>query len=167
MLRVLTAMIGACVSASVGQILVRRGMLQVGELAGWSPRYLATYFWHALTNPYVVAGTVGSASSAGGQALRAARSSTRLTSGALQADPFRVACPLPLSRTAIALSERPSPRSCCARGTIRAYAVTAWSRFTPARFLAVFCPHLATPCSVDGHVECSGPRPTSRRATAL
>lgn len=61
MLRVLTAMIGACVSASVGQILVRRGMLQVGELAGWSPRYLAAYFWHALTNPYVIAGTVGNA----------------------------------------------------------------------------------------------------------
>jgi drug/metabolite transporter (DMT)-like permease len=61
MMRVLTAMIGACVSASVGQILVRRGMLQVGELAGWSPRYLAAYFWHALTNPYVIAGTVGNA----------------------------------------------------------------------------------------------------------
>ena len=61
MLRVLTAMIGACVSASVGQILVRRGMLQVGELAGWSPRYLAAYFWHALTNPYVIAGTIGNA----------------------------------------------------------------------------------------------------------
>ncbi len=61
MMRVLTAMIGACVSASVGQILVRRGMLQIGELAGWSPRYLAGYFWHALTNPYVIAGTVGNA----------------------------------------------------------------------------------------------------------
>ena len=61
MLRVLTAMIGACVSASIGQILVRRGMLQIGELAGWSPRYLASYFWHALTNPYVIAGTVGNA----------------------------------------------------------------------------------------------------------
>jgi drug/metabolite transporter (DMT)-like permease len=61
MLRVLTAMIGACVSASVGQILVRRGMLQLGELRGWSPRYLAGYFWHALTNPWVIAGTVGNA----------------------------------------------------------------------------------------------------------
>src|SRR5262249_12975228 len=61
MLRVLTAMIGACISASVGQILVRRGMLQLGELRGWSPRYLAGYFWHALTNPWVIAGTVGNA----------------------------------------------------------------------------------------------------------
>ena len=61
MLRVLSAMIAACISASVGQILVRRGMLQIGELSGWSPRYLATYFWHALTNPWVAAGTVGNA----------------------------------------------------------------------------------------------------------
>ncbi len=61
MLRVLTAMIGACISASIGQILVRRGMLQVGELSGWSPRYLVTYFWHALSNPWVIAGTVGNA----------------------------------------------------------------------------------------------------------
>ncbi len=61
MLRVLTAMIGACISASVGQILVRRGMLQIGELSGWSPRYLATYFWHTLCNPWVIAGTVGNA----------------------------------------------------------------------------------------------------------
>ena len=61
MLRVVTAMIGACISASIGQILVRRGMLQIGELSGWSPRYLAAYFWHALTNPWVIAGTVGNA----------------------------------------------------------------------------------------------------------
>ncbi len=61
MLRVLTAMLGACIAASVGQILVRRGMLQVGELAGYSPRYLAAYFWHALCNPWVIAGTVGNA----------------------------------------------------------------------------------------------------------
>ena len=61
MLRVITAMIGACISASVGQILVRRGMLQMGELSGWSPRYLVAYFWHALTNPWVIAGTVGNA----------------------------------------------------------------------------------------------------------
>jgi drug/metabolite transporter (DMT)-like permease len=61
MLRVLSAMFGACVAASIGQILVRRGMLQVGELAGWSPRYLVAYFWHALSNPWVIAGTVGNA----------------------------------------------------------------------------------------------------------
>ena len=61
MLRVVTAMIGACISASIGQILVRRGMLQIGELSGWSPRYLVAYFWHALSNPWVIAGTVGNA----------------------------------------------------------------------------------------------------------
>src|SRR6201998_1432229 len=61
MLRVLSAMLAACFPASVGQILVRRGMLQVGELAGWSPRYLVLYFWHALGNPWVIAGTVGNA----------------------------------------------------------------------------------------------------------
>jgi drug/metabolite transporter (DMT)-like permease len=61
MVRVLTAMIGACISASIGQILVRRGMLQIGELSGWSPRYLVAYFWHALSNPWVIAGTVGNA----------------------------------------------------------------------------------------------------------
>jgi len=59
--RVIIAMLGACVAAAIGQILVRRGMLQVGELAGWSPAYLVAYFWRALTNPWVVAGTVGNA----------------------------------------------------------------------------------------------------------
>lgn len=61
MFRVLAAMLGACIAASIGQILVRRGMLQVGELSGWAPRYLVAYFWHALTNPWVIAGTVGNA----------------------------------------------------------------------------------------------------------
>lgn len=61
MMRVFSAMFGACVAAAVGQILVRRGMLQVGELAGHAPRYLVAYFWRALTNPWVVGGTVGNA----------------------------------------------------------------------------------------------------------
>lgn len=61
MFKVIAAMLGACVAASIGQILVRRGMLQVGELSGWAPRYLVAYFWHALTNPWVIAGTVGNA----------------------------------------------------------------------------------------------------------
>ncbi|HVT57336.1 MAG TPA: DMT family transporter [Thermoanaerobaculia bacterium] len=61
MLRVLTAMTAACVSAAVGQILVRRGMQQVGPLTSWAPLQLVAYFWRALTNPYVVAGTVGNA----------------------------------------------------------------------------------------------------------
>jgi drug/metabolite transporter (DMT)-like permease len=61
MLRVLTAMTAACLAAAVGQILVRRGMQQVGPLSTWAPLPLAAYFWRALTNPYVIAGTVGNA----------------------------------------------------------------------------------------------------------
>jgi drug/metabolite transporter (DMT)-like permease len=61
MLRVITAMVVACVAASIGQILVRRGMIEVGALSGWSPGYLVAYFWRALTNPWVIAGTVGNA----------------------------------------------------------------------------------------------------------
>jgi drug/metabolite transporter (DMT)-like permease len=61
MMRTVLAMLGACLAAAIGQILVRRGMLQVGELAGWAPRYLAAYFWRALCNPWVIGGTVGNA----------------------------------------------------------------------------------------------------------
>src|SRR3979411_2089720 len=61
MLRVLTAMTAACLAAAVGQILVRRGMQQVGPLETWAPLPLLAYFWRALTNPYVIAGTVGNA----------------------------------------------------------------------------------------------------------
>ncbi len=48
----------AAASAAVGQILVRRGMQQVGSLETWSPLPVAIYFWHALCNPYVILGTV-------------------------------------------------------------------------------------------------------------
>ena len=58
MLRVLVAMIIATMSAAYGQILVRRGMLQVGSLENYAPWPLITYFWHALCNPYVIGGTV-------------------------------------------------------------------------------------------------------------
>jgi drug/metabolite transporter (DMT)-like permease len=61
MLRVLTAMTAACLAAAVGQILVRRGMQQVGPLDNWAPLPLLAYFWRALINPYVIAGTVGNA----------------------------------------------------------------------------------------------------------
>jgi drug/metabolite transporter (DMT)-like permease len=57
MLRVLIAMIIATGSAAFGQILVRRGMLQVGSLENYAPWPLITYFWHALCNPYVIGGT--------------------------------------------------------------------------------------------------------------
>jgi bacterial/archaeal transporter family protein len=58
MLRVVVAMIIATISAAYGQILVRRGMLQVGSLENYAPWPVITYFWHALCNPYVIGGTV-------------------------------------------------------------------------------------------------------------
>jgi len=58
MLRVVVAMTIAAGSAAFGQILVRRGMLQVGSLENYAPWPLITYFWHALCNPYVIGGTV-------------------------------------------------------------------------------------------------------------
>jgi len=58
MLRVVIAMIVATGSAALGQILLRRGMLEVGSLENYAPMALITYFWHALCNPYVIGGTV-------------------------------------------------------------------------------------------------------------
>ena len=58
MLRVIIAMTIATASAAYGQILVRRGMLQVGSLETYSPGPLIVYFWHALSNPSVIGGTV-------------------------------------------------------------------------------------------------------------
>jgi drug/metabolite transporter (DMT)-like permease len=57
MLRVIIAMTVAAGSAALGQILVRRGMQQVGSLENYAPLALAAYFWHALCNPYVIVGT--------------------------------------------------------------------------------------------------------------
>ncbi len=58
MLRVVIAMTIAAASAAFGQILVRRGMLQVGSLENYAPLALLAYFWHALCNPYVIGGTI-------------------------------------------------------------------------------------------------------------
>lgn len=58
MVRVIIAMTIAAASAAVGQILVRRGMEQVGPLEAYAPMQLASYFWQALCNPYVIGGTV-------------------------------------------------------------------------------------------------------------
>ncbi len=57
MLRVLIAMTIAAASAAVGQILVRRGMQQIGSLENYAPMALLTYFGHTVTNGYVIAGT--------------------------------------------------------------------------------------------------------------
>jgi len=58
MLRVVVAMTIAAASAAYGQILVRRGMLQVGSLENYAPWPLITYFWQALCNPFVIGGTI-------------------------------------------------------------------------------------------------------------
>jgi drug/metabolite transporter (DMT)-like permease len=58
MLRVAIAMTIAAACAAFGQILVRRGMLQVGSLEKYDLISLISYFWHALCNPYVIWGTV-------------------------------------------------------------------------------------------------------------
>jgi drug/metabolite transporter (DMT)-like permease len=58
MLRVIIAMTIAAASAALGQILVRRGMLQVGSLETYAPWPMIVYFWHALCNPYVIFGTI-------------------------------------------------------------------------------------------------------------
>jgi drug/metabolite transporter (DMT)-like permease len=58
MLRVLVAMTIAAASAAVGQILVRRGMQQIGSLENYAPLALVSYFWQALCNQYVIMGTV-------------------------------------------------------------------------------------------------------------
>ncbi len=58
MLRVVIAMTIAGLAAAFGQILVRRGMLEIGSLENYAPWPLITYFWHALCNPYVISGTI-------------------------------------------------------------------------------------------------------------
>ena len=58
MFRVVTAMVIASAAAALGQILLRYGMQQVGALDTWAPLEVAAWFWRALTNVYVVGGTV-------------------------------------------------------------------------------------------------------------
>lgn len=58
MLRVITAMVIATGAAAIGQIFIRRGMIEVGSLESYAPIELITYFWHALCNPYVIGGTI-------------------------------------------------------------------------------------------------------------
>ena len=58
MVKVLIAMSVAAAAAAVGQIFVRRGMQQVGSLEAYAPVALMGYFGQALSNPYVVIGTV-------------------------------------------------------------------------------------------------------------
>ncbi|MDR0310870.1 MAG: DMT family transporter [Acidobacteriota bacterium] len=58
MLRIFIAIILATGSAALGQILLKRGMMEVGSLENYAPMALISYFWHALCNPYVILGTI-------------------------------------------------------------------------------------------------------------
>jgi len=58
MLRVIIALFIATAAAAIGQILLKRGMMEVGSLENYEPMALITYFWHALRNPYVIGGTI-------------------------------------------------------------------------------------------------------------
>ena len=58
MLRVVIAIAIAAGSSAYGQILLKKGMLQVGSLEKYTPLSLISYFWNALCNPYVIGGTI-------------------------------------------------------------------------------------------------------------
>ncbi len=58
MLRVMIAMLVASAATAGGQVLIRRGMQQVGSLEAYTPLALASYFGDALMNPYVIGGTM-------------------------------------------------------------------------------------------------------------
>lgn len=58
MLRVVIAMTLAAAAAAFGQILVRRGMQEVGSLENYAPMALLGYFGQALSNADVVLGTI-------------------------------------------------------------------------------------------------------------
>ena len=57
MTRVLIAMPVATLSAALGQILVRRGMQQIGSLETYAPMALLAYFGNAACNLNVIMGT--------------------------------------------------------------------------------------------------------------
>jgi drug/metabolite transporter (DMT)-like permease len=58
MLRVVIAMIVASAATAGGQVLIRKGMQELGALETYAPLEVLAYFWHALTNPYVIVGTI-------------------------------------------------------------------------------------------------------------
>lgn len=57
MTRVLVAMTVGGLAAAVGQVLLRIGMQQVGELAGFGPGALWRFGAAAVLNPWVIGGT--------------------------------------------------------------------------------------------------------------
>lgn len=61
MLRTLIAVVVATLAGAVGQIFLRRGMQIVGSMESYMPLDMLAYFWKALCQPYVIAGTALSA----------------------------------------------------------------------------------------------------------
>ena len=61
MLRVIVALVFATGASAIGQILLRRGMLEVGSLENYAPMALISYFRRALCNFHVIGGTILSA----------------------------------------------------------------------------------------------------------
>ncbi len=58
MFRVALAMVVGSAATAMGQILIRRGMQQIGSLEEYAPAALVAYFSQVLTNPSVIGGTL-------------------------------------------------------------------------------------------------------------
>jgi drug/metabolite transporter (DMT)-like permease len=58
MFRILVVTAIATLSGAVGQILMRRGMQIVGPLESYAVLDILQYLWHAITQPYVIGGTI-------------------------------------------------------------------------------------------------------------
>lgn len=58
MLRVMIAMIVASAATAGGQVLIKKGMQTIGSLETYQPMALLSYFGQALSNPYVILGTI-------------------------------------------------------------------------------------------------------------
>lgn len=58
MFRVIVAMLVASAATATGQVLIRRGMQQIGSLETYAPVAVLAYFAQALSNNYVVGGTI-------------------------------------------------------------------------------------------------------------
>jgi drug/metabolite transporter (DMT)-like permease len=58
MFRVALAMVVGSAATAMGQILIRRGMQQIGSLEEYAPAALVAYFTQVITNPNVIGGTL-------------------------------------------------------------------------------------------------------------
>ena len=58
MFRILIVTAIATLSGAVGQVFMRRGMQIVGPLEDYGVMNIVAYLWQAITQPYVIAGTI-------------------------------------------------------------------------------------------------------------